>query len=67
MSLSLFHCPTDLMLLCNPYAMIFTMQVATKTHAFLVDLDTLSTILIDQDFARFARVVFENKNMVKVT
>ena len=43
------------------------MQVATKTHAFLVDLDTLSTILSDQDFARFARVVFENKNMVKVT
>ena len=43
------------------------MQVAIKTHAFLVDLDTLSTILSDQDFARFARVVFENKNMLKVT
>merc|ERR1712192_240160 len=41
-------------------------QVATKSHAFLVDLDTLSLILSDQDFARFARVVFENKNMVKV-
>merc|ERR1719234_2232661 len=41
-------------------------QVATKTHAFLVDLDTLSTILSDQDFARFARMVFENANMVKV-
>jgi len=41
-------------------------QVATKSHAFLIDLDTLSTILSDQDFARFAKVVFENKDIVKV-
>ena len=33
---------------------------------FLIDLDTLSPILCEQDFARFAKVVFENKNMVKV-
>jgi len=41
-------------------------QVATKSHAFLIDLDTLSIILSDQDFARFAKVVFENKDIVKV-
>jgi len=41
-------------------------QVATKSHAFLIDLDTLSTVLSDQDFARFAKVVFENKDIVKV-
>jgi len=41
-------------------------QVATKSHAFLIDLDTLSTVLSDQDFARFTKVVFENKDIVKV-
>jgi len=41
-------------------------QVATKTRVFLIDLDTLSPILCEQEFARFAKVVFENKNMVKV-
>jgi len=41
-------------------------QIATKTHVFLIDLDTLSTFLSEQDFARFAKAVFENKNIVKV-
>jgi len=41
-------------------------QIATKTHVFLIDLDMLSTVLSEQDFARFAKAVFESKNIVKV-
>ena len=59
-------CIKDSALVFIPNPLIHAMQVATKTHTFLVDLDTLSTIVSDLDFARFARGVFENKNMVKV-
>jgi len=41
-------------------------QIATSAEVFLIDLNTLSSVVGSQDFARFAEAVFENGDMVKV-
>ena len=43
-----------------------SVQIATSSEVFLIDLDTLSSVVSSQDFARFAEAVFENGDMVKV-
>ena len=43
-----------------------SVQIATSSEVFLLDLNTLSSVVGSQDFARFAEAVFENGDMVKV-
>ena len=43
-----------------------SLQIATSSEVFLIDLNTLSSVVGSQDFARFAEAVFENGDMVKV-
>ena len=43
-----------------------SVQIATSSEVFLIDLNTLSSVVGSQDFARFAEAVFENGDMVKV-
>ena len=43
-----------------------SVQIATSAEVFLLDLNTLSSVVGSQDFARFAEAVFENGDMVKV-
>ena len=43
-----------------------SVQIATSAEVFLIDLNTLSSEVGSQDFARFAEAVFENGDMVKV-
>ena len=43
-----------------------SVQIATSAEVFLIDLNTLSSVVSSQDFARFAEAVFENGDMVKV-